>query len=183
VTARRLRPFSLDNPKDADRILVARLALLEHLQQDVRILDVVRRLGSEPRTARLLVPGIWSKHRQGVGAVVVAPLRLNLPADHWLMTWAADMALLVLFSQNGTTLRVSMVATGAAGFESRGARRAKKNGDTVRRDVGWFYRARLKSPRETTSSLGREYIGDSRRTDARTYVLGRIAEAARLLDL
>jgi hypothetical protein len=57
------------------------------------------------------------------------------------------------------------------------------NSARICRDVGWFYRRKIKSPPDKISSLAREYQAGAHRTDTRQTVKAGIARAERLLDV
>ena len=55
--------------------------------------------------------------------------------------------------------------------------------ETILRNVRWFYRAEVKSPKDTITAISREYAKQVGRTnDARSVVQKGINEAKRLLD-
>jgi hypothetical protein len=76
-----------------------------------------------------------------------------------------------------------MRALSAATWPKAG-RRAISKQEALVRDVQWYYRAKIKQPRDTIASIAREYAeAAGHRTNARSFVQYGIAHAQKFIDL
>jgi hypothetical protein len=188
------RWLNLGDAADADRALQARLELLHLLGDDPRVQRAMRQWAATPRARQCLAlirvaatdpdaAAVWAKERPAATAIVMAPLHL---ACRWLGTWLADLACLMVIQEEAEwrSVRFTFEGAGIAGYDGPTHRRAKRDGATIARDVRWFYRAVLKSPRDSVKQLAREYgHAEQRFTDPRSVIQDGIARAKVLLDL
>lgn len=189
------RTLILDDAADAERALVARLELLSLLGQDPHIQAAIRRWLRSANGRRCMeairaaptgieAAATWATNRAAVGAIVTAPLKLE-PCD-WLCRWLADLACVMAMQGQAEwrSVHFTFCATGTPGYAGPRRRSAKGGGASLARDVGWYYRAALKIPRDSIKSLAREYAAaESRHTDARAVIQDGIKRARTLLGL
>lgn len=189
-----------DDPADVVRRVEARTVFLDLLTRDCRVraawLRWTQTEAAQVLVARVSVGGsltIRADRDDGVGLARAGRTLLaaipGAPTPPWLPTWLGGFALrMVLSCLNGVI--EPWTFTLARPWESRQRRATKtvrsSGTSTIRRDVEWYYRAALKSPKDSVSRLSREYAHADpayHQKDARSVVRDGIARAKQALDI
>lgn len=181
-----------NDPADYERTLIARVALINCLARDLRVIEArgewARSEGASRCVSTILlarqdaIAGLaWERERPSVERLLTSDLPCSAP---WLPSWLADQALLVAYGAV-TGQRIGVKFMQDFSTEKGPRRRVKGDGSSLARDVEWLYRARIKQPTDTVSSLSREYAdGDKARgKTARRVVQDAIVRAAVILEL
>jgi len=199
--AKTFASFRAKDDADAERHLIACNALVELLLTDPRVerlhKDWLRETGLRTLARRVRVaktPAIrdarqaefaWS---YGIALNVLALVlsgfvtkELRLPYPNLALQLAMHFATAIANEAAASDLvPVTLV------FPPRGTprgRRAKGGGESIRRNVEWFYRLHVQQPPETMAQLTKEYSKQAnRRTAAHSVVQNGIIRAKALLD-
>jgi integrase len=206
--------FRAKDAADAERHLIACRALVDILQTDPRVDQVYQRWRTETGVAALIERLSTAADGDALDAVraellltfagagvamtslilppfVSKELRLPYP---WLAVQlsATFQARIIQEATRDDRWRPTVCAIVPPAVAK--GRRAKGGGDSIRRNVDWFYRVHIQEPAESVRALAREYsrtaprLGltalrtDKRKGDARAIVQEGIARAKALLD-
>jgi hypothetical protein len=195
--------FHTKDAASAERFLAAADALLELVLDDPRVDTCYRAWRRDTGIEDALValqatPGEGSAEaaflpwwaRAVTQSAIVCPrlvthdLRLPYP---WLAVMLSTAFLERTAVDAGVVLHAWIPWAGVIPAGQRG-RRATRNGDIIKADVRWFYRAKVQDPPESIRKLGQEYAEQadtavwSERTEGRSAVQAAIKRAKELLD-
>jgi len=194
--------FRAKNTADAERHLIACNALVEVLLRDPRVEERYQGWLRGSELADLVAR--WNSTNDDVGrqeiahevtvisaatgslmlshvlpAFVSRELRLPYP---WLAVQLGAVFMTRFSASFGTAMQLNALLSRPP--DSRSGRRAKGGGESIRRNVEWFYRVHVKEPRDSIYSLAKAYKKQhGRETDPKSVVQNGIKRAKELLDL
>src|SRR5262249_25894638 len=144
----------------------------------------IDQIRNDPTVERIQAFGAMLLSNQGDDLSALATLardELKLPWD-WVPVPLLALYRMAAFGEaRGVPMGFGLRAPETA---LPGGRHARRSGADIVRNTHWYYRLRIKHPRDKVKAIAREYaVEASRRTDARSVVQNGVKQAAALLEL
>lgn len=202
ATTKRYQPRSLgDDPADVLKKVEARQAFLDRLAMDGRIqaaflswVDGAAGQGVVFRAWQWDIANLdfsrcdapWESDLRDVGAVMLSSVPHIKNPPEWLTYWLGGIVIRwgygALIGPVGPW-RFQLKTPWASRHQRATKKDSVTGASTMRRDVGWFYRAEIAEPREGIRKLAREHLAGRAHSQSNAIVRDGIARAKKALEI